>query len=80
MHQILKAIYCGGAFVPQGSCDIPEGAEVELIIQGPLVLPPEVTEPTEQTRILKTVVERMQKNPIPAGASQLTRKDLHERC
>ena len=80
MHQKLKATYHGGNFVPRGPCDIPEGAEVELVIQGSPLLSPEVTEPAEQACILKTVVERMQKNPIPPGAPHLTREQLHERC
>lgn len=80
MLQKLKAIYYGGAFVPRELCDVPEGAEVELIIQGSPVIHPEVTEPAERVHILRTVVERMQKNPIPVVATRLTREDLHERC
>ncbi|MBT9163925.1 MAG: hypothetical protein DDT24_00847 [Chloroflexi bacterium] len=80
MDEKLKAVYCEGTFVPREPCDIPEGAEVELIIEGSAVLPPEVTEPAKQARILKTMVERMQKNPIPPGAPYLTREELHERC
>ena len=79
MHQKLKAVYCKGAFVPRESCDVPEGAEVELIIQGLTVLPPEVIEPEERARILKTLVERMQKTPIPTGVTRLTREELHDR-
>jgi hypothetical protein len=60
-------------------CDLPEGAEVELILQGPIILPPEVTEPEERMRILTEMVDRMQKNPLPAGAPPLTRESLHER-
>ena len=35
----LKAVYQEGVFIPRERCEIPEGSEVELIIQGPLILP-----------------------------------------
>jgi predicted DNA-binding antitoxin AbrB/MazE fold protein len=73
----LQAIYRGGVFVPQIPCDIPEGAEVDLIIQERAILPPEITDPDEQKRILGIVVERMLQNPIPAEAPRLTRESLH---
>jgi hypothetical protein len=79
MSQILKAVYHGGAFIPQAPCDVPEDAEVELIVQGPYVLPPEVTEPDTRAQILKVVIERMQQNPLPAGAPRLTRDALYKR-
>lgn len=79
MSRKLKAVYHGGAFVPQAPCDVPEDSEVELIIQGPFLLPAEVMEPDERKHILKTVVKRMQRNPIPAGTPRLTRDVLHER-
>ena len=31
-----KAIYRGGAFVPETQCDLPEDAEVDLLVQGPV--------------------------------------------
>lgn len=80
MSQTLKAIYRDGAFIPQTPCDLPEGAEVELTIQGPRLLPPKVTDPEERKRILEEMVERMRANPIPAGAPRrFTREELHER-
>jgi predicted DNA-binding antitoxin AbrB/MazE fold protein len=79
MSQRLKAVYHDGAFLPQEPCNLPEGSEVELIVQGPFVFPPEVEEPEERERALRMVVERMQHNPIPAGAPPLTREALHER-
>jgi hypothetical protein len=66
-------------FIAQEFCDLPEGSEVELIIQGPAVLPPEVKGSEEKERILRMTVERMQQNPIPARAPRLTREALHER-
>jgi predicted DNA-binding antitoxin AbrB/MazE fold protein len=37
MPQALKAIYRNGTFILQTACELPEGAEVELLIQSPLV-------------------------------------------
>jgi predicted DNA-binding antitoxin AbrB/MazE fold protein len=79
MRQRLRAVYRRGAFVPQEPCDLPEGSEVELTIQEPLISPPEVSDPEERKRILKKVVESMKSNPIPADAPRLTRESLHER-
>jgi predicted DNA-binding antitoxin AbrB/MazE fold protein len=79
MAHKVKAVYQRGVFVPQGPCDVPEGSEVELIIQGPLILPPEVKEAKERQDILRAVVERMQQNPLPVDAPGLTREALHER-
>lgn len=79
MAQRLKAVYQNGAFVPQSPCDLPEGSEVELIIEAPRVIPPVVTDPEERKRILSKVVENMRNNPIPADAPRFTREELHER-
>lgn len=79
MSQRLKAVYHRGAFLLQEPCDVPEGSEVGLVIEGPFLLSPEVREPKEQEHILRAVVERMQQNPIPAGVPPLTRESLHER-
>ena len=80
MAQRLKAIYQNGAFVPQSPCDLPENSEVELVIEGPHVLPPLVTDPEERKRILEQLVQRMRSNPIPANAPRrFTREELHER-
>lgn len=79
MSQRLKAIYHDGVFVPQTPCNLPEEAEVELIVQGPQLIPPAITDSDARTRILKAVVERMRQNPIPSAAPRLTREVLHER-
>jgi predicted DNA-binding antitoxin AbrB/MazE fold protein len=75
----LKAIYQGGVFVPREPCSVPEGSEVELIVQGPAIFPPAVKEPEAQQHLLRVLVERMQQNPLPAGAPRLTREALNER-
>jgi len=78
MSQKLKAVFHDGAFLPQERCDVSEGSEVELIVQGPFVVPPEVTDREERRRILAKLVQRMRRNPIPAGAPRFTREALHE--
>ncbi len=77
MPKRLKAIYHDGAFVPQVPCDLPENAEVELIIQDSYMLPPEVTEPKEREQILKAMLERMQQNPLPADLPRFTDNSYH---
>ncbi len=79
MSQRLKATYQKGAFVPEIPCELPEGAEVELIVQEPSILPPEVTDPEERARIMEEIIDRMQNNPIPSDAPPLNRELLHER-
>ena len=79
MAHKLKAVYQGGVFVPQEPCAVPEGSEVELIIHGPIIVPPEVKEGKERQHILRMVVERMRQNPLPIGGPRLTREALHER-
>lgn len=80
MSQTLKAIYCDGAFIPQTPCDLPEGAEVEITVSAPHLIPPTVTDPEERKRILREVVENMRANPLPKDAPRrFTREELHER-
>ena len=79
MNYKLKAVYRDGAFVPESPCEFPEEAEVELLVQGPLRLPPTVTDGKERLALLKQVTQRMQHNPIPSGAPRFTRDELHER-
>ena len=79
MTRRVRAVYHGGAFVPREPCDVPADSEVELLIQGPFVLPPEVSEPEERKRILRGLVQRMRQNPIPSAAPPLGREALHDR-
>jgi predicted DNA-binding antitoxin AbrB/MazE fold protein len=75
----MAAVYRTGAFVPKAPCDLPEGAEVELTIQGPSVLSPAAMSDEERAQLLQTVIARMQTNLIPSAAPRLTREILHER-
>lgn len=79
MSHRVRAIYQNGAFIPQEPCALPEGSQVELIIENPHILPPTVTDPEERKRILRELVENMRNNPIPANAPHFTREELHER-
>ena len=45
----MRAIYRDGAFVPETRCALPENAEVDLLVQGPLRTPPIVTNPEQRT-------------------------------
>lgn len=79
MAQRLKAIYQNGAFIPQSPCDLPENAEVDLVIEKPRLLPPLETDPEKRKRILEELVQNMRDNPIPENAPRFTREELHER-
>jgi predicted DNA-binding antitoxin AbrB/MazE fold protein len=79
MSQTLKAIYRDGAFIPQTPCDLPEGAEVEITIRSPKLIPPRVTDPEERGRLMDELIQNMLDNPIPEDAPRLTREELHER-
>ena len=79
MNATLRAVYRNGVFVPETACQLPDNSEVELVVQGPVVIPPSVADPQERARIRKRVVERMRQNPIPANAPRFTRDQLHER-
>lgn len=78
MPQALKAIYRNGTFIPQTAFELPEGTEVELLIQSAQVVSPPISDPETKQQFLKSLVERMQQNPIPPNAPQLTRDMLHE--
>lgn len=79
MPQALKAIYRNGTFVLQTTFELPEGTEVELLIQSPQVVSPPISDLETKQQFLKSLVERMQQNPIPLNAPRFTRERLHER-
>ncbi|NEO22673.1 MAG: antitoxin family protein [Moorea sp. SIO3I6] len=78
MAQILKAIYHSGTFILQTACDLPEGVEVELVVQSPQVIPPKITDIEARQDFLRLLVERMQQNPIPSDSPKFTRDMFHE--
>ena len=79
MPYALKAIYRNGTFILQTPCNLPEGTEVDLLIQSPQVVIPPITDMATKQHFLRELIERMQQNPIPLNAPQLTREMLHER-
>jgi predicted DNA-binding antitoxin AbrB/MazE fold protein len=79
MSQTLKAIYRDGAFIPQTPCDLPDGAQVEITIRAPNLIPPKVADPEERRRLMGELIQNMLDNPIPENAPRLTREELHER-
>ncbi|MBW4619839.1 MAG: antitoxin family protein [Cyanosarcina radialis HA8281-LM2] len=79
MPQTLKAIYRKGAFIPQITFELPEETEVELVIQPAPVASPLISDLETKQQFLKSLIERMQQNPIPINAPRFTREMLHER-
>ena len=79
MPQALKAIYRNGTFILQSAFELPEGTEVELLIQSPQVVSPPIVDVETKQQFLKSLIERMQQNPIPMNAPRFTRDMLHER-
>jgi predicted DNA-binding antitoxin AbrB/MazE fold protein len=79
MPQALKAIYRNGTFILQTALELPEGTEVELLIQSPQMVSPPISDLETKQQFLKSLIERMQQNPIPMNAPQFTRDMLHER-
>lgn len=79
MTYTVRAVYRHGAFIPETACDIPEESQVELLIQGPLVSPPAISDPEERRRVLEEIAESMRQSPFPPGAPRFGREELHER-
>jgi predicted DNA-binding antitoxin AbrB/MazE fold protein len=79
MNQRIRAVFHDGVFIPQQPCDLPEGSEVEIVVQQSHILPPEESDPEERAQIRKALVERMNSNPIPENAPHFSREELHER-
>lgn len=78
----LRAIYKDGAFIPitnGDELDVPENAEVELIVQNPVVLPATAINEDERERALRTLVESWEQHQLAPDAPRLTRDELHER-
>jgi predicted DNA-binding antitoxin AbrB/MazE fold protein len=79
MPQTLKAVYRNGTFILQTALELPEGTEVELLIQSSQVVSPPIVDVETKRQFLKSLIERMQQNPIPMNAPRFTRDMLHER-
>lgn len=79
MIQRVKAIYRDGTFVPEESVELPDGAEVNLLVEAHSIIPPPVADPDERHRILNDLVDRMQLRTMMPTAPRPTRDELHER-
>ena len=79
MHPTLKAVYHNGTFILETACNLPEGSEVELLIQSSSIVSPLISDVESKQRFLKSLISRMQQNPIPLNAPRFTREMLHER-
>jgi predicted DNA-binding antitoxin AbrB/MazE fold protein len=79
MPQVLKAIYRNGTFILRSAFELPEGTEVELLVQSSHIVSPPISDVEIKKQFLKSLIERMQQNPIPLNAPQFTRDMLHER-
>ena len=79
MNQTLRAVYHDGSFVLQEPCELPEGAEVDLILQAPRRLAPTVADPEERARLLAELTEDMRRHPFPVSPPRWSRDELHER-
>ena len=78
MADLVRAIFEHGAFIPELPCDLPEGTRVVLAVEriDNCVQPAESVRPEERKRILKRVVERMKRNPLPPDAPRFKRSDV----
>ena len=76
MNHRIRATFHGGAFVPDQPCELPEGATVDLLIEAPSRLPPQVPDPEERARLLGELVKNIRKYPLAADAPRLTREEL----
>lgn len=72
MPQAHKVIYRNGAFILQTACNLPEGAEVELFVKSPQIMSPPISDLETKQLFLKSLISRMQKNPIPLHTPYFT--------
>ena len=79
MSATLKAVYHKGKFVLSRPLDIPDGTEMEITVNEPLLMRPVISSPEEKRLSLHSIVQRMRSNPIPHNAPCFTRDQLHER-
>jgi len=79
MTQRCKAIYRDGRLELRNPCDLPQGAEVDVLIVSETVIPPEENDPSRRHQLVAELVERMRSQPLSPTAPRLTRDDLHDR-
>lgn len=82
MLEVVKTVYRNGVFIPKTPVDLPEDTEIEIVVEkkGASVSTDESNLSTEErSRLLKQLVERMQKNPVPLNAPRFNREELYDR-
>ncbi|HUE69292.1 MAG TPA: hypothetical protein VMP01_00225 [Pirellulaceae bacterium] len=79
MIRKMRAVFRGGAFIPQEAFALPDETVVELTVDSSLLIPPQVSDPIERQRRLHRLTQRMRTNPVPSNAPRFTREELHER-
>jgi len=79
MNHRIRATFHAGAFVPDQPCELPEGANVDLLIESPSLLPTQVSDPEERAGLLRELVESIWRHPLTVDAPRLTREELHDR-
>ncbi|MBS9384712.1 MAG: antitoxin family protein [Dolichospermum sp. BR01] len=79
MPPTLKAVYRNGTFILETACNLPEGSEVELLIQSSSIVSPPISDVESKQHFLKSLISRMQQNPIPLNTPHFTLEMLHER-
>ena len=82
-RRMFSATYRDGVFVPDESCDLPEGTRVTVKEGKYGVLPPMEPDPVKRRELRRKPVKEMTENPLLAGIDpntpRLTREQMHER-
>ena len=79
MTQWRRAIYRDGKLELRNPCDLPQGAEVDVLIVSEGSTPPEETDPSRRRQLAADLVQRMRTQPLLPTAPRLTRDELHDR-
>jgi predicted DNA-binding antitoxin AbrB/MazE fold protein len=80
MTDTVTAVFEHGVFQPESPCDLPEGTRVVLAISPEGVVAPwQPGSAEERSRILREVVQRMMRNPIPPDSPRFTRAEMYDR-
>jgi predicted DNA-binding antitoxin AbrB/MazE fold protein len=75
----IRALFKDGVFVPQEHVSLDEGSTVELVFRPSKLQSPVVNDPGERRKVMDELIASFKRNPIPVGARQFTRDELHER-
>ena len=79
MTQRRKAIYRDGILELRRPCDLPPGAEVDVLIVSEAAAPPEEPDPSRRRQLAADLVQRMVTQSLLPSAPRLTRDQLHDR-